>query len=367
MKHIFKMSLMALVCGIVVSGAKGAEIKNLSDLADNINVSAYVDCLDCDTVVRIDGYAVRVIKENGEFRHLGLNLLPDDLKNANDREMLDFIETGLLAKAKKIGYPNVEKIFFINGGIGDLKNVDSFTDFNVSTVKGKDIFVDWRAADKRITVAVPVAYDVMYEGTRSDIENDFIRRLRKGGASRKSFGEVRKDNIEPYIDSLYVLPGGSFRIEEVTRNVYFSDNDSLQPVWNKAYPAESVSNLMLYPAEIYGNPDIELTVIKHEYGEKEELTIPLNQLLATAENEGCLSFFGVEKFANGELFGSLYFYNPDRAYNHLVRMKLNPQEIIEGAGKIKGRVSLYIPTNNIENLFMPYEKRSEDEEYKFRL
>ena len=38
-----------------------------------------------------------------------------------------------------------------------------------------------------------------------------------------------------------------------------------------------------------------------------------------------------------------------------------PEEIINGNGQIKARASLFIPTNNVYNLYSPYVKKSKNE------
>ena len=129
--------------------------------------------------------------------------------------------------------------------------------------------------------------------------------------------------------------------------------EDLKPVWTTAQPLESMANLFLFPSEAYGEKMIELTVLKHEYGTREKLTVPLAGLLAVCESEGCETYWGVETYENGLLCGALFFRNRRGGYDHVLKIECNPTEVIGGTGKLTARASLYVPTNNIHNLMAP--------------
>ena len=73
---------------------------------------------------------------------------------------------------------------------------------------------------------------------------------------------------------------------------------------------------------------IELTVIKHKYGEKETLQIPLAQLQSVMGlTDGCTSFWGVEEIDGGNIKGTLFFYNQLQGYDHVLRISVPIKEI----------------------------------------
>lgn len=91
----------------------------------------------------------------------------------------------------------------------------------------------------------------------------------------------------------------------------------------------------------------------------------MDRFLAYCEEEGCVPFWGVEKFHNGKLEGALFIYNQDQGYDHVLKIDCIPQEVIEGKGSITARASLFVPTNNVNNLFQPYIKKTDKERIRY--
>ena len=130
-------------------------------------------------------------------------------------------------------------------------------------------------------------------------------------------------------------------------------------------PMFGVANLFICPSELYGNQKLNVTVLKHKYGEKETFTITVDQLLAYAEKTGCLPFWGMERFEDGRLEGSLFLYNRIQGYDHVFKVVCTPADVIGGAGEIEARASLFVPTNNVQNLYAPYQKKAEDKKIRY--
>lgn len=359
---------IALLC--VLSGAlfASAEVTNRAEsLMKQTGRIPELPALNCDTVLTVDGYAVRVVKNEGKVTHIGLNLFSGELKNSIGRSLLDYIEEALLAKSQGIRDDYYKKVAVTNGSVTDFRELPADTPCQINTRNSRTMEFEWTSGAKRISVTVPVSYDTGMSGSRSDIENGLIGRVRKSDGKRHSFGPVDTTRLEAYGEELFIYPGAIYQTKGITRNVYFEsdENDVISPVWNTAYPLESMANAFLFPAEKYGDIMLNLTVLKHEYGEKETLTVPLNRFLAACEDDGCVAYWGVEKYENGLLKGALFLYNQGRGYDHVFRIECNPAEVIAGGAEIKARGGLFIPTNNVNKLFAPYVKKTEKEKIKY--
>ena len=98
-----------------------------------------------------------------------------------------------------------------------------------------------------------------------------------------------------------VLPGSHYTLPEVNANLYFIKDTSdttthYKPVYSTSYPVESLANMLVGAVPKGCEASIELTVIKHKYGEKETLQIPLAQLQSVMGlTDGCTSFWGLRK------------------------------------------------------------------------
>lgn len=320
------------------------------------DASSYV-YLDCDTILDIDGYSVHVINEGGDIKFIGLNLFQQGLRQSMDKEILESIESGLYRLTKPTAAESeYNPVKIIKGEITDFKNISADTPCSIDTYDSKGVYAEWTLPRKKVRVMMPISYDTAKRGTRSEIEDKFISRLKSSDSKLPDFPEINHDALIPYGDDQYMLPGESYQKRGViTRNVYLNAADA-SPVWDLNSPLESIANMFIYPSDIYPDINVELTILKHAYGEKETLTVPLRTLLGECSRDGCIPFWGVDKFENGELEGALFFLNKTQGYDHVIRVKCDVGEVFSGTGNIVSRGSLYIPTNNVDNLFAPYEE-----------
>ncbi|MDE7413653.1 MAG: hypothetical protein K2N05_07715 [Muribaculaceae bacterium] len=314
---------------------------------------------DEDTVKIIDGYRIHMIKEDGVVTYEGLDLFSDEMKQVIDRALLEYIEKSLYSKSQGSNDEG-DRLKITKGNINDFKIIDQSTPFNVSN-DSKEMRVEWQHDGRSTVVSIPISYETLTSGNRSEIENKFISRLRAGNQSRKFVSGPDIDKLQAYGDSLYILPGGLYRKKEINRNTFYLPDSDHTPVWNLSYPLESVANLFILPSPLYRDVEIDLTVLKHEYGEKETFPIRLDHFLSICEADGCVPFWGVEKFKDGHLQGALFLYNYPKGYDHVLRIELDPAKLISGEGRVKGTASLFIPTNNIGTLYQPYRKKTEKE------
>lgn len=186
----------------------------------------------------------------------------------------------------------------------------------------------------------------------------------------KSYDKRRKatfdlNTSEPYDDDKYIIPGSSYQNKNITRNIYLTTDSVINPIWDSKFPLESIANLFICPNEIYRDIELNVTVLKHEYGEKENFIVALDTFLAYCEEEGCVPFWGVEKFHGGKIEGALFLYNQGQGYDHVLKIDCDPKAVIENNGSISARVSLFVPTNNVNNLFQPYIKKSDKEKIHY--
>lgn len=319
--------------------------------------------LDCDTVVVENGYAIHLIRDNGEEVFSGLKLFPEDMKQAMDRSLLNRIESDLYKQLKNSNDKKDILTRVVKGSLTDFRSVRPETPCSVSSVNSKYIVAEWNVNGKTVTVEIPVSYETAKGTDRSKTEDLIIDRIRKSDGKRHTM-TIDKDILESYGSDLYLLPGGSYHSKDITKNLFL--DSSLNPIWDTKYPTESITDLFLYPSDKYGDVEMLLTVLKHEYGEKETISTTVNKVISEFEKDGCIPFWGIEKMADGELEGALFLYNQKQGYDHVLKIECKPEEVINGGGQIKARASLFIPTNNVDNLYSPYTKKSKNEKINYK-
>jgi hypothetical protein len=354
--------ILMAVCFIAIvsyfqawADGKDVVVYTIEDLVDSV--------ADCDTIVVYDGYNVHIVKENGTITHYGLNLFTDDVKNTIGKDILNRLETDLFKLSVVKNVENVS-VKLISGDLNNLKNISSETAHSITTANSRNLYVEWDSANGNIKVSMPLNYQTIKGGSRADIENSFVSDI-KNCELRRSETYFNLEAAEPYGDDKYIIPGYSYQNKNITRNIYLTSNSVINPIWDSNYPLESIANLFICPNDIYGDIELNVTVLKHEYGEQDKFTINLDRFLAYCEDEGCIPFWGVETFHDDKIEGALFLYNQEQGYDHVLKIDCIPHEVIEGNGPITARASLFVPTNNVHNLFQPYIKKTDKEKIRY--
>lgn len=203
-------------------------------------------------------------------------------------------------------------------------------------------------------LTVTSAVSASEPSARSQAENRFVERLRSWPGTEEEELTVDLDGAEEYLDDILKVTGDSYHLPQVSSSTYYVNGDAEEEsgwLLDAEYPAESMANIFLLPWEIARMTPMELTVLTHEYGTKCHLSTTVDKFVSFCEAAGCRPFFGVEKVEGDMMEGVLFMYNPEYGYDHVVRLGCNVREVIEQGAPVEARVSLFVPTDNVENLF----------------
>ena len=305
-----------------------------------------------DTVFNYLGYHVHLTMNGPEVDHVGINLFNDDIKASIDKDMLDYAETTLLAKILGIDLNRNTEFSFHQGNISDLKKVYTDTPCTISNHNSRFLSFEWELnPNKTLRMDMPISYENLNGSNRGEIESSFIKKIKTSNLVRTSIDSNLLKEPQPYGNDLYIIPGKTYLNKEINRNIYLRMDSTDCPIWSIDYPIESISNLFLFPSDKYGTIGIEITVLKHEYGETETFNTNIENLMAVCEEQGCIPYWGVESKDGPMLSGTLFLYNWKHGYDHVLKIECNPEDVINNNGILRARASLYIPTNNIQTLF----------------
>lgn len=200
MKRFFSVIFLSIVIGLYAYAAD-----NLDSIAKQSGILKRIECESCDTVIDVDGYAVRVIKDSGMIRHLGLNLFNQELKRISDKGLMNFIETSLFAKSRNIEIGNSGLLKISNGNLADFRKLTPDSICEITHTDAKKMRVKWTLGDRQVAVILPTAYDTAKAGSRTEIEQDFIGRVKDGATERMPFDEIEPEDLEPYGDEMYLV------------------------------------------------------------------------------------------------------------------------------------------------------------------
>lgn len=206
-----------------------------------------------------------------------------------------------------------------------------------------------------LVAAIPAAVAAPTDGrsARGDREQEFMRRLKGWPGTADDDWGVEMDNAVVYLDTLYMLPGQKYVVPQVSSNTfYFIDEEGYYvPLIDFDYPAESLANIFILPTEIGRHTTLDLTVLTHEYGTKAHMLTTVDKFVSLCQTDGCQVYYGVESLRDGRLECAVFLYNPSEGYDHVLRLTCDPDRVLDGEGTITGRLSLYVPTENVVNHF----------------
>ena len=341
--------IIFLLFGISVYASRQNDLLEIySALKNELKISGQ----DIDTVVKYKNYDLHVIIKKNNVQHMGVNLFSDSMKKSYDKEIMDYIEFSLLSKILGIEISGNNDLKVSHGSLNDFKDINPMTPCVISDTYSNNLLIEWELpGNQSLQLEVPISYENIKGGSRGEIENQFIDKLRNSASSRRQTIELDIDKMIPYGKELYVVPGESYINPEISRNVYFLFREEFSPVWDCQYPLESMSNFFILSSDIEKSTDLSLTFIKHDYGKNENLSTCMENFMAVCENDGCVPFWGVESFDGQKLVGSLFMVNRNHEYNHIIKIECEPYKVIEGKGRVMARVNLFVPTNNTKSIF----------------
>lgn len=166
-------------------------------------------------------------------------------------------------------------------------------------------------------------------------------------------------------NNLFVLKGETYLIDNVNGDSYLAagKGGEAEFVYDPALPAATIANMVVIGGGYRAM--LDLTVAKHRIGELEQFQMPLEALLQYCINEGCKVYWGLKSVAENKLEGTIFFYNAAKGYDHVVRIECYPSLLGDESFTMKAHASLFIPTNNVKDLFEEYHKKTDNERIKW--
>ena len=278
-------------------------------------------------------------------------VIPESIRHNIDKSFVSLIEEAYASFLLKINNPRFTDIVFLNGNWMLLENLNNNIEFKVTYEDHRNTIISLKSENNLFSIKLPIDYLKFHSGTRTDIENDFIERLKSyniQGCRKKTIYNI--DNLKHKGKNLYILPGDHYIHSYINQDSYLSitDNDSSCFIVDSIYPVETISNMINigigYPAFL------NITIPKHEYGEKTYIRTTLEKFIQFCMQEGCKIYWGYDSIKDSILNGTIFCYNENQGYEHLVQIKCNTTQLGDKKFEIEARAYLFIPTTNVQNI-----------------
>lgn len=285
----------------------------------------------------------------------GLKLFSPELKKAVPRTqavVMDFLERYFSELPKqKLRTASTkmadDRVYFRNGRLSDLSQIADTMPFSIK-LSYRYYEVEWIKPDSTlVTIVFPAQYDLLL-GKPDEVQHqlrDTILAAPYHSDSIMAPGEkVMLD------DSVYMAKTGYLELESMNDATYYNKiGDSYQPVYDSAQLEYSAANLF---HGLIAGADYQMDVEQSVYGLKTiNYTITLRQWLNYCAEWGLKVFYGVEQERKDGLLVLVIVQSNELEFNHQLSVFLPDKFVTDKTSVFKVRMTPYIPTHNIKNLF----------------
>lgn len=252
--------------------------------------------------------------DDGIIEHIGIPLFNDEMRKLLPSPIYDYLEFALLDYKYHISENTLQqqKIRFFNGSWADLEKIRPSDRCTIDNRDDKWYIVKWdRERQDYLAVVVPIDYELLANSTRKEMEHNFCRLLKQfKPKSDRSEGSVILKASAP---------------QETLSNILLSSNDSVQVMLNMD---------LLYAGF-----------------HKETVFVSLSQWMGFCSSVGCTPYYVYEGTKGDLASAMLLMYNRSEGYAHLLHLYAPISQLETKEQTYQGKVYMFIPTNNVADLF----------------
>lgn len=311
--------------------------------------------------INYNGYNFIIDITNKELKSLRSPLFNDSLKKNINNQALNYIEEAFADYLLELNSPQFNDCLFEKGTWDIVKAFQNNASFKLLNNNSRTYIATWQKKDTIAVLTFPISYDRVNKGTRGEIENRYIDGLKKFSSKEvRTPPQYNVTDLKKIGDNIYEHSGEIYTINKVNKNSYFTINEKgqAQLIMESKNPIPTIANMILIGNGFEGT--LELKISKHEYGESEIINIPLEKFIQYNIANGCDIFWGLDSFNSNILKGTIFCYNSNEGYDHIIRIEVKTSLLGSNKLVIKGYASLFVPTNNIQNLFQDKNEKNKN-------
>ena len=288
----------------------------------------------------------------------GLKLFTPEMREAvtqPQRVVMDFLERyfqelsavkGTTVQAKMTD----DKVFFRKGKPSDLYHVSDTMGFTISLLD-KYYEVNWTIENEPfITIVFPAQYDLLMGQDKEEALTKMKETIL--AAPKRNEKNVIPADLKMQGDGIWQSKKESFELESLNDAIYYYYNkvrEEYVPVFDNSHLSYSAANLFhgLIPTT-----DYRIYVEQSVYGMNTiSYTIALNQWLNYCAEWGLKVFFAVEEEREDGILALIIAQSRELGFNHLLSVVIPDKFITDKNAVLKVRLSPYIPTHNVKDLY----------------
>lgn len=311
------------------------------------------------------GHPLTICLRNNVIEHIGYAIFSNEQRVAIPSPIYNFLERFFLEEylpLKERDRADREQVTFVVGNIKKIFNFvnDSTVTLTISQENSQAYSVLWSKGTKILCqLLFPSNFELISGKNRIENEDRLLNSICKAKVISKKEPIVHLDDLEfPYdsISSCVIVNKGFNGTSAMKNNRYYtviydsiSKRDSLSLTYSKDYPIESFNNLMT-SLEISNEFLVDVEILKYNF-QNERFSIPLSQLLSFFHTENCVPYLGILNYDtnSNQVEALLEMRNTELAYEHMMRIEMDLNDLPLRCGLLSITMWPYIPTHIIKN------------------
>lgn len=307
------------------------------------------------------------MKWNGTvLQDAGINLFPEDMEKIYSPEVYDFIERFFLLFALQTedGRKNLLRQDHLRLNVNGrdyssarvapcslLQAVDVESPFALNA-DSSCFYASWQGIGLKVDFVFPKQYDLIFGKDKRMLTEELPSRLESVS------DPVAMDKLDFDLSSfqrtalkdVYFDSEGTFLIPQMKSGTYLQrTKEGFDYLFDERFPEESMLNLFTGAFRMDIPMEADLTVKGYRYDSASLIT--LKRLTAFMDGTGCKAYVGIETVSEGEITGTVVYFNWDLMYEHLLCFRFPCRGFHDKREKAKLVLYPYIPLNNVENLY----------------
>lgn len=250
-----------------------------------------------------------------------------------------------------------DKVYFRRGGINDLHQLSDTIPYTITLHEETPAHyeVTWShhaGEDPFVDLVFPAQYELLLGMNQEQAQ----RQLQATVCSAPPITSLPSHGVlKPFTPSgkkkrgehLFVCQSDTLFTSALSDATYYNREE--HPVFDELHPDLSAANLF---AGLASNADYELQMEQSVYGLKTvTYTLRLNQWLNYCAEWGLKTYFGIERQNNDTLQALVVVHSSELGFNHQLSVTLPPGFVGDNNMSLPVRLTAYIPTHNLMNLF----------------
>lgn len=305
------------------------------------------------------GIPIVIIKnEDSVVTHIGYKLFAHSLRTEHPSPIYNYIEYALLDykfhfSENPFTYRDLK---FIEGGWNDVETVCETTSFQIDVIQDRFYVLTWLFSDsKKVSLQFPINYERLSLVNRKELEQNIIRSITRYHVREPIHIDFDEKNLRYSEKGVAYIEGRTYLDKAINNNIYYQKSDSSNWVliYSSEYPIETLANLCV-SADVMAVDDIvNIKFVKYDYT-KEFVAVKMKDFIGYMKSEGCVPFWGVESVEGDKIEGTLFLYNKDKGFNHVLKIEAYIKDVASGRKELTATAYLLSPTTNVRDLNYQY-------------